>query len=468
MNFLLGYVVYIPVIVAGGLLVHQLWSGNQPAHLLFKLGLGAGIGLGLTSLISFLFLLFTNSLSTFFTVQILLLACGLVLTWRNWKSSPIFPAGFSLTRLQKVLLGVFGVVLLVSISAYFIWALMTPNGRFDAWMIYNRAARFIYRDPLNWRDTLSPQMYWLFHPDYPLLIPVNVAGAWSTLGSEIMRAPQAQSAYFLFGIFCILMGAIAFLRTNGQALLAGITLLAMPVFLYTAGREEADIPVAFYMLATLSLLLLYHKERRTVLIALAGLTTGLAAWTKNEGVLFLITGSLAWVLLLYRHRELRGLTWFALGLSFPLAIIVYFKLFLAPPNDLFASASSANLMERLVDIERFSIISERFYNQILVFGGGQVSVIILLIVYGLIVGRDKSQNNHQPIYPALMALFLQLAGYFLIYLLTPHDIHWHLRTSLYRLFIHIFPSALFILFASISDPETIFAETQKPSISRQF
>jgi hypothetical protein len=58
----------------------------------------------------------------------------------------------------------------------------------------------------------------------------------------------------------------------------------------------------------------------------------------------------------------------------------------------------------------------------------------------------------------LLMLFLQLAGYFLIYVLTPHNIEWHLRTSLYRLLVHVFPSFLFLLFASVSEPESIFSE----------
>lgn len=466
MNYLLGFLVYLPAVLAGGLLVHALWNGTQPSRLLIQFGLGIGLGLGLTSLITFLILLVTNRLVGFMVVQLVLLTCALFLTWRNWKINPLTFERFTFTRLQKVILGAFLLTLLLTASAYAIYAVMTPTGRFDAWMIYNRAARFIFRDPANWQNTLSPELFWLFHADYPLLIPVNVAGVWSTLGSEIMRAPQAQSAYFLLGIFCVLIGAIAHLRTAGQSLLAGITLLAIPVFFYTTAREEADIPTAFFILTTLVLLFLSNLDRKPILIAFAGLTAGLAAWTKNEGLLFLLTGSIAWIFLLYRQDRLREIKWYALGLALPLVVILYFKLLLTPPNDLFAPGTMS-LIERISEPLKYAAITNNFIDQVFSFGNGKLSILILAI-YGLIVGMDKAKNHRLPAISALLALSLQLAGYFAIYVLTPHDINWHLRTSMYRLMIHVFPSALFLLFVSIADPETIFAETAKPSNSRRF
>jgi hypothetical protein len=467
MNYLLGFLVYLPAALAGGLLVHAFWHGTQPSRLLIKLGLGIGLGLGLTSLLTFLILLLTNRLVGFMAIQLLLLVCGIILTWHNWKTNPLIPERFTFTRLQKILIGGFVLILLVTVSAYAIYAVMTPNGRFDAWMIYNRTARFIYRNPANWQSTLSPQMYWLFHADYPLLVQVNVAGAWSTLGREMMRAPQAQSLYFLLGTFCVLMGTLAHLRTTGQSLLGGIGLLAMPVFYYTAAREEADVTVAFYILATITLLFLYNHERKPILIEMAGLSIGLAAWTKNEGLLFLLIGSFVWLVILYRQREPGQLKWYALGLALPLAVILYFKLFLTPPNDLFTTASSTSPVDRLLDIQRYSIIAKRLYNEIFYFGNGKLSI-FLIAIYGLIVGFDTSKDRRQATLAASLAIFLQLAGYFLIYVLTPHDIEWHLRTSLYRLEIHVFPAMLFTFFVSITDPETIFAKVPKPSNSLKF
>jgi small-conductance mechanosensitive channel len=59
--------------------------------------------------------------------------------------------------------------------------------------------------------------------------------------------------------------------------------------------------------------------------------------------------------------------------------------------------------------------------------------------------------------PALLTaatvLILMLAGYFGIYLITPHDLRWHLLTSLNRLFIQLWPSAVFLCFMVVRTPE---------------
>ena len=45
-----------------------------------------------------------------------------------------------------------------------------------------------------------------------------------------------------------------------------------------------------------------------------------------------------------------------------------------------------------------------------------------------------------------------LAGYYGFYLIMPNDIEWHLRSSLDRLFLHLWPAAVFVLFYAVSSP----------------
>jgi hypothetical protein len=62
------------------------------------------------------------------------------------------------------------------------------------------------------------------------------------------------------------------------------------------------------------------------------------------------------------------------------------------------------------------------------------------------------------------ALLLTLAGYFFIYLITPRDIYWHLRFSLNRLFIQLWPSAIFLFFVALgSKPFSSRVEDPEPS-----
>jgi hypothetical protein len=460
MSILLGFLVYLPSVLAGGLLIHQLWPGNQSARLLIKLGLGTGLGLGLTSMLYFLSLLIFNVQSGFLVIQLILLALGLALAWTNRLQNPIFPfpEKITVTRLQKLLLSAFGLLIVISIGSYFVHALMNPHGGFDAWMIYNRTARFFYRGGADWLTAFSPQIYWQFHADYPLFLSLNVAGAWNTLGSESMRAPQAHGAYMLFGIIFLLMGAVAFTRTTGQSLLAGLVLLGTPVFVYEGPREAADLTLSFFVLATVILFFLYQRKQKPILVTLAGFASGLAAWTKNEGLLFVLAVCLACAFIAFQLRNLKILIPFGLGLAFPGAVILYFKLFLAPSNDLFANTNQPSLLQLLTDMDRYRLIFSEFIDHIVWFGRSHISILALLLVYMLIVRLAPRASDHTAYLACASILAVQFFGYFAIYLVTPHDLDWHLRTSLGRLIMQLYPAALFLFFASLSDPETVFAK----------
>ena len=58
-------------------------------------------------------------------------------------------------------------------------------------------------------------------------------------------------------------------------------------------------------------------------------------------------------------------------------------------------------------------------------------------------------------------LFAQLgtiaAAYYAVYLLTPHDLNWHLSTSIDRLTLQVWPGFLFALFYFVRTPEEVLA-----------
>ncbi|HYA98054.1 MAG TPA: hypothetical protein VEH49_08165, partial [Methylomirabilota bacterium] len=81
-----------------------------------------------------------------------------------------------------------------------------------------------------------------------------------------------------------------------------------------------------------------------------------------------------------------------------------------------------------------------------------------VLLAGLYLAVGKEYRGHQPGFRAgYVALVLTLAGYFAVYLITPLDLNWHLRFSLGRLFLQVWPSALFLFFvgARIGSPSTV-------------
>ena len=50
----------------------------------------------------------------------------------------------------------------------------------------------------------------------------------------------------------------------------------------------------------------------------------------------------------------------------------------------------------------------------------------------------------------------QILGYYVFYLISPYELDWHLSSSLDRLFIHVYPTILFVTLIASQSPEIIF------------
>ncbi len=109
---------------------------------------------------------------------------------------------------------------------------------------------------------------------------------------------------------------------------------------------------------------LYSARRRPQprgskgLLSLAGLTAGFAAWTKNEGMLFVFAAVVALTAATLFKRgfrnSVRTLGLFLIGLIPVLLVIFYFKARYAPPNDLFGSHDLGPFLARLRDSHRYA------------------------------------------------------------------------------------------------------------------
>jgi hypothetical protein len=72
-------------------------------------------------------------------------------------------------------------------------------------------------------------------------------------------------------------------------------------------------------------------------------------------------------------------------------------------------------------------------------------------MYGWIVGFRIPAHFVEKVVWMLPAA--QLLLYLLVYVLTPHELQWHMNYSMSRLLIHLFPAALFAYFLFVDTPE---------------
>jgi hypothetical protein len=484
MTFLLLFLSILIPLLAGLMLV---WLCFPPHRFdavtgLCYLSLAAGIGLGITSCLYFVAMLFAHAGVLVYLDRVMifiLMALAAILYQKGFfrRQGLLRPVENISLRFRQVFPVLFAGTLVSAVVSIVIAFLKEPHGKWDAWVIWNLHARFILRGGERWLDFLSSGLDWT-HPDYPLLMPLSVVRMWKYAGSETLYGPIILSVLFTLAVAGLLVFSLAILRSRTQGYLAGLVLMGSPYFLDMGAYQFADIPLAFFFLATL-IIFFYHdrfSERHDYPLMLAGLAAALAAWTKNEGLLFLFVVPavrFAWII----HgsgwrRALRQAAWFVAGALPVLIVMAIFKLQLAPSSDIFAGQGLQKMIERLTDWQRYGQILLAYIQTALTFTQGIVDIregfrfnpgvagVVLLGLYMILVGV-RTQGQDQPaLLTAVTALILMLAGYFGIYLITPHDLRWHLLTSLNRLFIQLWPSAIFLCFMIARTPEMALARAE--------
>ena len=134
----------------------------------------------------------------------------------------------------------------------------------------------------------------------------------------------------------------------------------------TVRGQYADVPLAVYFLAAAVCLALADRaapaEARRWLVLAGGYSAG-AAWTKNEGQLFVAALVAAKLLAAgpgNRRQALRDLGWMALGAGPILLALAHFKHAEILPNDLVSGQGLTSTAERLFDLSRHARILGTF------------------------------------------------------------------------------------------------------------
>ncbi len=453
----LSILVFLPSILSGILIVHLLWPERGWRVIWVKIFLGIGLGLGQASLSDFVYMLLFSNENGFLFVQLAIFA-GLLIAVivRKRKNLRLALPRVQFSRLQIILLaGLLIVIILSTLSAVNVWA-REPHGAWDAWMMYNRAARFIYRDQPGWLGSFSHQMDPIFHADYPLQLGMDIAWAWQAVGQETQRTPIVLSGLFILSCAGLLGASLNLTKSLGQASVALLLLLGSSLIGNEGASQRADLPLAYFFLGTIVLIYLYATSRKPGLLILAGFMAGLAAWTKNEGSLFVLVTLPALFIAFFRQNPWRVLGWYLLGLAFPLIIVLYFKEFLAPPSDVLGNGITRSLQQAL-DLSRHIIILKSFGADFLSFGGWGIGILPVLLIYALIFKLAPS-SDLRPAYVAIgLILILQAIGYYGIYLITPYDLQWHIDFSLSRLVFQLYVPFLFLFFTIVTDVEKALA-----------
>lgn len=430
-----------------------------------KVFLGLGIGVGIASSLYFFFsLLFDPSQRAYFVVEGFALVSILILTVRDQsgrKHPKISPARKSTqhTILVIVTAAFLFLTMWAAVDVFYKITIIEPHGRYDAWAIWNYRARFIFRGGAHWLDAISPLQ---FHPDYPLLTPLSISRAWLFMNDEVQKAVIFLAGLFTFGSIGLVSAAIGKFKSLSHGLLAGCILAGTGMYIYNGAILFADVPQSFFVLSAVVLAYIAITEGagKPGLAVLAGLSAGYAGWVKNEGLMFFAVAAIVTlaVYLFSLRKKNRSFVWnYLAGMALPLLTVLYFKAILSPQNDLINPNNLSTIFEKIIDPLRYEVLAREGFSYLLAFGGWTAPVIVILAAFATIAWGSPHPQMKVGIRAVILMVLFQAAGYIFIYLITPFDLTLHIRQSILRLIIHIYPAFLFTLFLLMKTPEQILS-----------
>lgn len=444
MRVLLGAILsFIGPFAAGWLIVSSLWP--QSARM-FRSVLALVTGLGIAGSAYIAGLSVSNSATTaLLTSEVTLVAVIMLLLVFRKPAATATP--ITRPRIGKCLLAAFLLTLAISAGAFFFILDYSRHGGWDAIAIWNLKAKFIFLSDAAPLDRIVEPALGDTQPDYPLLLPSLVARGWQYAGKYSTLLPSGISALFTIATFLITVTGIKRLRNATQACIAGCVLMGTPYFLVHGASQFADIVMCCFITATVVLFCVHENEKAPGLPILAGLLAGFGACVKNEGILFLMVIAIAHVLVFLWKRNVQqgllDLVKYAIGTIPGVVALTLFKTLHSPANAIVGNVTLHVFFQRIQTSSYHAIIWQNFLKEFHDFGSWWIYPIPLLLIHLVVsrIGKPRQASNSAWMMPALVLLGM-MGGYYLVYLMSPYDLQWHIGSSLARLVLQIWPTAL--------------------------
>tara|TARA_R110002111_G_scaffold227346_1_gene288856 strand:+ start:120265 stop:122124 length:1860 start_codon:yes stop_codon:yes gene_type:complete len=348
-----------------------------------------------------------------------------------------------------------------------------PWGSWDPMFTWITRARFLVDGGDLWTQGFSNDLA-LLHPDYPPLFSWALVPLWSLDGSQSSLAVASLTIPFFAGWMLILIGWWHCVN-NRNSLCRFFTLaliLGTPFLIYLHAVKSLDFMVSYAILSSLAWYQFAEKEQNRNGWAICAFVVTWTALIKNEGQLWMVSffGALLLLQLLsvfrnapetkntprFSQRSILGAI--LQGALIPLCFLIWFKASLAPPNDLIEPQRAFEIsqvlqpevffnsfpllvrLDQAEDGQRHQLIWDQFWNEMWAWKTEGILLWAIPVLLAVTLLRRKN-----PFPWMLLAIGLQLAGYYCVYLLTPYNPYWHVSTSMNRLLIHVAPAALCLL-----------------------
>lgn len=386
----------------------------------------------------------------------------------------LFEQKIPFQRLIRLSLTVLSAYLFVYAFRYFyhyflVKCLHNIHGGWDARYYWNLKARFFFRVPEQWTDMFSA----LLPPtDYPLFLPASIAWGWNWLGREALGWHPLIAFCFSVSLCFLMIWYLGTQTTLWGGFLAGSLLLTCYGYQFWSTTQYAEIPLTFFITATVLIATLACRQKAKRLYFLAGLLAGFAGWTKNEGLLFCFWTSLLLLPSIFAAKEkglkekLSAACLYLTGLFLPLTGTFFIKvalsqlgsgaaLRLAETAQTGESYGPLILLQQVLagDFSRVATVARVFYLPKLNIPDWNLIWFLfpLALLYNLLFRRQYFFSKYRWLIPVFI-LLIDL-GYFIGLCSLPLSMLEHtLRYSLPRLSLHTTLLGIVFLFETFVLP----------------
>ena len=439
------------IIIFSGFLVafFAVWQGLTAqlqrvtaAHLYFCIGTGFyGCLLGF----SLLHFLYCTALWAF----VLLLCVLFFLIYKYKKQLSFRSFELPLPSLEEyTFIGFWGLFALPAIAFF-----SHKNHYWDAFGIWNLHARYLLQSAQFERLFLLPNSLG-FHADYPFFLPSAVALFWRAYGSEAEWISYALGVLSSLMLGFLVFGACRSLAPSPVARLPlaalhSVSLYCIVFLLHVFASGCADVPLALAVVITVTLSLFAERQQNPLLWQLAFFAAASSSFIKNEGLFFSIFYFATAMYGRASRAEWRSALAAILLFALPFWVT---KSYHPPANDVLELAGAwrekvTNVGRYWFIIKKIAFILSTTFPYFLLLGA--------ISLYRIFKSRSESKSETQKTtqLPSRywLVLLLCLVAYCGVYLITPYALAWHIESSFARLFLHLLPATLVLLWLQFND-----------------
>lgn len=441
---------------AAGDLVGRALRTSFSTSAVARVGLALVLGPGVVAFVTFCANLAGAPLDSRLSYS---LAIGVVLLWIACARSPDLhapepePAHDAPNGAERTLRAAFWIVLLGSVILGAAYAAATPPYK-DSTVNWSYKTLLLWRDGTVFTDDFVAKDRHLYHPNYPLLVPLAQVFLYGLAGEPIDRAARVFQSLPHLGLALLVLASLM-RRSNRTLALAFATLVAATPHFYKADvqyRFAGSIPSGyadpmFAILATTSVLAVMRwiDLRRPGDLYFAATAIGLAIFSKNEGFPFAAALGLAFVIVATVSRD-RRLLWpspstIAVAATITATLVIPWFLFRHGIPERDENYQHLLTLENLRNgAWRWPLVLVFTVQSALAFDN--YGLVWVLLPCALIVGARRLLEPGALC--AAIVLTVMACVYAAVFIVTPLPIVDSLVTSIPRTFFHLSPIAVLL------------------------